>query len=171
MQPAKKASRVTQQNTAMDISFVKKFWNLTELPIATKLSVVVAAHLEVIRVVLLDASKPLRMPRLPSDGGGELVVQAGGHPDCDYAQYIGPDYKVPQQIATRILSLKARQGAERPPSAPLSRARPLHPPSPRAAKGSFGSEASPWPTSPRPHAASPLPCVPSHNRVSFPSLT
>jgi hypothetical protein len=40
--PEKRATRVTQQYTAKDVAFVKALWNLTELPIATKFSVVVA---------------------------------------------------------------------------------------------------------------------------------
>jgi len=111
VQPTKRANRITQQNTAMDINFVKRFWNLTELPIATKFMVVVAAHLEVIRVMNVDCSMPISFPRLASDGGGYVNVSVGG-PDSDYDHFISPEYKPPSVIPTRLLCARARQGHE-----------------------------------------------------------
>ena len=47
MKPVKKSERLAQQFREGDIKFVKAFWNLTELPVATRFGAVVGAAVEV----------------------------------------------------------------------------------------------------------------------------
>lgn len=57
IKPAKKSQRLAQQFREGDIKFVKSFWNLTELPVATKFGAVVGAAVEVCRKITIGKYK------------------------------------------------------------------------------------------------------------------
>ena len=67
IKPVKKSERLAQQFRQGDIKFVKSFWNLTELPVATRFGAVVGAAVEVCRKITIGILR----------GAGQ-----GGERDC-----------------------------------------------------------------------------------------
>lgn len=109
MRPAKKGERVLEQYNQGDINFVKSFWNLTELPVATKFGAVVGASVEVCRVLNIPSSSPISMPKV---GGGEVSIAM--FPDKDEMKATcGPEYEAPTSIAARLISYRRLQGQEK----------------------------------------------------------